>query len=259
MLKALGTGILSCLLPLSISRMDSLLGILNWAYRPLPGFILFAGPWYNWRWQKPRRRIKASQNQKTLLLDLLILAWGGWKAPMFFPSLFTSPFIFSDAACINDTYQVGLFSPFFGTRFFQCPPWIVTQQQAEYYGLIQATKIALYIGWPSLSLIGDNLAALFSFLKLKPFVGQWKFMKMLRGLFNFMFSKGLFIFLSWLPTELIPADPISRINCELLVSIEQAVFDAHARFHRFLQMSSTLRPLGNVQLTPILSLSPTSP
>ena len=126
-LKALGMGILSCLLPLSVSRLDHLLGTLNWIFRPIPGYILFTGPWYQWRWLPKRKSVTASHNLQKLLLDTLIMAFHGWHLPKVFAPKLLVPILCVDAACINNCFQIGAFSPLIGARLVQCPSWVSSQ------------------------------------------------------------------------------------------------------------------------------------
>ena len=248
-LKALGMGILSCLLPMSHSRLDNLLGTLNWVFHPIPGYLLFTGPWYQWRWTKGRRKT-ASLNLQTLLLDALILAFTGWRMPAITGHKLLVPLITVDAACIHDKFQVGTYSPLIGARLLQCPIWIASQQQAEYYGLICCAKLAISLGWHSVSIVGDNRASLFCFRKLKPFHGHWRFMKLLRGLFNRMLTKGLLVNLFWVPSALMPADPISRILPDDPVSRQQGLYDATNRFSQLMTCSHMMEPWGTVALSP---------
>ena len=242
---------------MSYSRLDNLLGTLNWVFRPLPGYLLFAGPWYQWRWQKTRRK-RASSNLQVLLLDALVLAFKGWRMPPFINPKLLVPLITVDAACVNDCFQVGTYSPLIGARLIRCPVWVASQQQAEYYGLILCAKLAISLGWHSVSIVGDNRASLFCFLKLKPFHGHWRFMKLLRGLFNLMLNTGLLVNLFWVPSALMPADPISRIVADDPVSHEQGNFDAIKRFSQLMQCSHLMMDWGTVALSPDNTTSPAS-
>jgi len=250
LLRLLGMGLLSMLLPVNTKKLDTLLGVTNWAFRPLPGYILFTGPWYSWRWSKDRELRSFSPKRLTqLMMDVIILAGQGWRVSSFHPPHFCSPIFCCDAALTDGKYQVGIFGTIIDHRILECPKWVSSQQQAEYVGLVETIKKSqIHLGIHSITLIGDNMATLQSFLGMKPFYHQWDLMKLLRGLFNFMYDKHILIQLWWCPTDLMPADPLSRKMVLTDSDAKQVILDTQTKFKNLLSTLSSLKFIGEVHL-----------
>ncbi len=117
-----------------------------------------------------------------------------------------------------------------GGRLVPAPPWVRSQQTCEYFALIESAKIAFYLGYPAVTIVGDKLATLYSFQKFKPFWGQINISKHLRALFNFLWQHPVHITLLWAPSALQPADPISRFPSLSIACLAQAINDGYARF-----------------------------
>jgi len=226
------------------------MGVLNWAYRPLPRYILFAGPWYQWRWQRVvSKSLPSSPKLKNLLLDTLVLCSTGWHSPLFHPPHFCSPLFFCDAANIAGDYQVGIFGPLIGCRILICPKWVQSQQVGEFYGVVETIKIALHLGLHTITLIGDNMATLYSILKIQPFFHHWTMLHQVRNLFNFMWEKHILLQIWWCPTDLMPADPLSRVPKTFSSpAAQQAIFDTESRFKNLLSNLSILKFVGEIHL-----------
>ena len=52
--RAVALSLLAAVVPLSVKRMDTLLGTLNWCFSPRPGGNLFLSPWCSWRFSSSR-------------------------------------------------------------------------------------------------------------------------------------------------------------------------------------------------------------
>ena len=250
MTRAIAITLMGSVLPMTEKRLDILLGVMNWAYRPLPGLSLFSTPWYRWRWNGSRYKGVAPRCLRALFCDSLLLAYAGWRAPPFRPAAFLSPILCCDAAFIRGHFRAGLYSPSMGGRLVPAPPWVTSQQTCEYFALIESIKLALHLGFPAVTIVGDNLASLFSFLKFKPFWGHIELSKHLRALFNFMWQHPLHVTLIWAPSALQPADPISRCPGFDPSHLTQALFDAEARFTSMMASLFALREMGVISFAP---------
>ena len=51
------------------------------------------------------------------------------------------------APCTCLGFRIGIFVPPAGIRYYKCPPWINSLQQAEFYAIVQAYKLARYMSW----------------------------------------------------------------------------------------------------------------
>jgi hypothetical protein len=79
--------------------------------------------------------------------------------------------LFTDAAFIHGAYRVGVVSPSFGARLIPCPPWVKSQQVAEFFGLCAATPLAWRLCLVPFLLLGDNLSSLYCIPKPRPLKG----------------------------------------------------------------------------------------
>ena len=97
-----------------------------------------------------------------------------------------------------------------GSRFFPCPPWILTQQAAELYAAYRALSLAAFRCHRSLHLFLDNHAAIHSLLRGRgrsPLIPQ---NHTLRRISHLLYWSGLTAALHYVPSPLNPADPLSR-------------------------------------------------
>jgi hypothetical protein len=184
-----------------------------------------------------------------LLLDAMALAFRGWRAPKFAPGPFLAPILFADAANNVEGYRVGLCGPSLIPRCVQLGDQVSSQQEAELWGLIEALKLALHVGFHSVDLVGDNKASLSALLSLKPYRGFHPHLsKLLRGLYNHMWDKHLHVRLWWAPSALLPADPMSRVSLSSQDSIDLAIRDTQRKTKHLLANLSCLKLVGCVSL-----------
>ena len=126
------------------------------------------------------------------------------------PRAFLSPVICCDAAAIDSRYQAGLFSPHFGLRLILCPHLITTQQQAELFALDCSLRLAVRLGWDHVTIVSDNTGALLALHNLRPAISNSTYCTIVRRCFNRLLWSKLTVTLSWVPSPLQPADPVSR-------------------------------------------------
>ena len=191
--------------------MDTLLGTLNWCFSPRLGGNLFLSPWYSWRFSSSRFKGFATSSLVSLLFDTVAISF----APVFFPlepsTPFCHPFFFVDAAPLLSSFQVGIFNSSLGARILLPPAWVTSQQCAEYFGLLSAVRLAIRLGFSSIVLVGDNLASLYSLCSLRGFRGVPASGLAVRKLFNILWQHKFSCYCYWCPSELMPADPLSRL------------------------------------------------
>lgn len=133
-----------------------------------------------------------------------------------------SPIVFSDAAGVPRVeclFRGGLYAPGFGCRTFLMMLPGASLQVAEFFTLIRAFRIAVFQGYGSVTLVGDNLASLVCFQKLAGLKGSPRLRRSLRRLFNLWWRLDVVVHLFWVPTALNPADPVSRLGPRGLVDV----------------------------------------
>ena len=147
------------------------------------------------------------------LASLLVFTFADWSPLPRTPrcELDWSHALFVDAASQAHSFCYGIFGPAIGTRFGWCDGTIHNQQAAELFGLCAATRIAIHRGWKHLFLFGDNEASINQVLGLRASIGLKVQQRLLRGLSNLWARTGIQVWVYWLPSEYMPADPISRL------------------------------------------------
>ena len=182
------------------------------------------------------------------LADLVALTLRPWNAPTVLTHPLTAPIICMDAALIGPHFQIGLFSPLFGSLVITAPPSITTQQQAELFAADAATRLAVRLGYHSVSLIGDNTGALHALESLRAPLSLHSWVQLLRRIHNRLLWSGLHVHLLWTPTSLQPADPISRLSQLSPISIQTALLSARRTWISLLHTTSVLRLFGHLAL-----------
>ena len=86
----------------------------------------------------------------------------------------------------------------------------MSQMCAELWALCMGIRLAIHRGWKHLHLVGDNLGALCQLLKLRAGVGFRSQQVILKKVSYLLSRSGLQVWIFWVPTHLMPADPISR-------------------------------------------------
>lgn len=243
-LKVLTMAVGACLLPMSPKRLDAVLGIWNWAFRPTPGFALFSHHWYSWRWNSQRFKGHAGFRLANSILDGCLICLRGWTAEV---RRGLAAHIFCvDAAWVNDRYQVGFYCPMLGPRVTSCPGWVESQQQAELFGVQYAIRVALHLGLPTVKIVGDNEASLYTMRKMATYRGSTGCLRMMRALFNFWITRPLVVELWWCSTVFQPADPLSRLQD--LNGLVRAATLSSLKFDTLMEFPEQLKFFGLVQI-----------
>ena len=238
----------SLLAPVHKKSIERLLGYLLWAFRPHRGATLFLRSWYLHLHSRRRFQRWPSTGMSAGLLDALALSLRAWSAPTT-PSLpLFTPIICMDAALVSNHYQIGLYSPTFGARILIAPPEITTQQQAELFAADAALRLSVRLGFPHVTLIGDNSGSLYSLESLRGILAAQQWIRILRRITNRLLWSGLCVHLLWVPSALQPADPISRAKHTNLSNCQNALRTAHQKWSTLWHCSSCLRSFGFLAL-----------
>ena len=95
-------------------------------------------------------------------------------------------------------------------RFGWCKNEIRTQCCTELVALCEGVRVAVHRGWKHLNLVGDNTSALAQAVRIKGGVGLISQQRVLRQISYMLARSELKVWLFWVPTAFMPADPISR-------------------------------------------------
>ena len=149
---------------------------------------------------------------------------------------------------MGDCYQVGLYSPSVGGRVVACPPHVVTQQQAELYGLDAATRLAVRLGLSRVTVVGDNRGMNHLLLAFRSDLSNQTNVRTLRRIRNRLLWSGLLVHVVWCPSGLQPADPLSRCHIQDMASVLKASHAAHTVWGRLCDFWYCTEHMGTVQL-----------
>ena len=95
-----------------------------------------------------------------------------------------------------------------------CSNWVLTQQEAELEAMIRGVRLFEHIGWPVFCLVGDNESALEQTASFRARSGLKRQNRHLRRVFYVWRRLQTTVYLSWVPGDLNPADPMSRIDSD---------------------------------------------
>jgi hypothetical protein len=246
-LRLIGLSLMASVSKLNHKRVESLLGVLNWAYRPLPGYSLFAWSWYAFLYAG-RVGLLATDGMVSALLDALAIAFRGWEPPEIFVPPLLGPTVAVDSARVGDTYRVGFFSPLWGVRQAVLKGPIFSQQQAELFGVLHVVEIAVKLGFRSLTLLVDNLATIHVLLAFKPFRGVRETLLRVRDIFNWLWDHHMILHIFWCPTILQPADPASRVEGWDREGVSRVLERTNQLWYYAFQNMAALKFMGTVHL-----------
>ena len=246
LLRLFALALLCCLYPLTDKRIDVLMGHLNWLFHPRPGYGLFSAGWYALRWNGERNKGYASPGLISALLDGVAICCPARCYPVPCSTPLLSPFFFTDAAEILDRFQIGIFSKLVGARFQLCPAWVRSQQTAELFGLLASIRLAFRLGMPFCTIVGDNLASMYTMLHFRPYRTVPDTVPPIRSLFNMLWNRDFSIHLYYCPSILQPADPISRLPHLDTLLVSSALLEADNKANTILLSPHLLTPLGSI-------------
>jgi hypothetical protein len=184
-----------------------LIGKLIWATRPGRAASPFLAGCFAWLHWGPTRSKFTPPKVLCGLLEAIAIAchpWCGQPSPPF-----PHPW-YVDAAKQFHSFYAGLWAPPDKLRITKCPSWVKSQQAAELYAIECAIRLAAYEGRRAISIATDNQAALFSTLHSKASTKLLAQNRILRRMQHLLRWACLHVSISWVPSHLNPADPLSR-------------------------------------------------
>ena len=170
-----------------------------------------------------------SRKMTLSMIDTLLIGTVPVHSPrVLAPPLF-APWAAVDAAQCAQGYRVGVSCRNGGVRS-RCFS-LQNQQQGELQGMCYTAHLVQKFGWGTTNVIGDNTAALASVRKLAANLRAVLQNKLLRRLFNLMWWSGTVLHLYWAPSELMPADALSRISQTTPVQVTDASVQAQEQWN----------------------------
>ena len=247
LLRLLALTILLPLVPIHAKVASRICGFFLWAHRPHLGATLFLRSLYITQWQNNCLR-RSPPGMCRALGDLFALSLRTWTAPSASSLPWTEHILCCDAATIDGTYQIGIFGPTIGCRILRAPPEIQSQQAAELYAIDATTRLATRLGMQQLTLVGDNLGAIYLTLSLRTPLSSLPLCRTLRRIYNRLLWSKLTLHLVWVPSALQPADPPSRA-CPMAPTIHNVAKQSRDRWLLLLQHLDAAWFMGTTQLT----------
>jgi hypothetical protein len=167
LLRLIALSVLLPCVPVHSKVASRVCGFFLWGHRPHRGTTLFLRSLYLTQW-KPRCFRHPPPGMCRALGDLLALSIRPWKPPHISSLPWNGPILCCDAAGTDFQFQVGIFGPTTGCRIIRAPPEIQHQQAAELFAIDASTLLAVRLGFKHLTLVGDNLGAIYLTLSFRP-------------------------------------------------------------------------------------------
>ena len=191
--------------PVTRVSLTRLLGRLVWLGRSGNTVAAFWSGARAWLHFGPRWAPIAPPNLVMGVLEGLCCALRGW-GPTCTPNTFTkAPNLFVDAAQGPGGCWVGISNPK-GPWIRRCPCWVTSQQSAELWGILAGLERAR---GPA-NLFVDNTAALCTSLWGRASIAVPEQQRIMRRLAHRLRWQGGALQLHYVPSQLNPADPVSR-------------------------------------------------
>ena len=236
---------------LDCSRVvGKLVGFMQWHVSPRLGTApLFAGS-YCWMWWGDHNQALPLKILEGLATTMALAAekwrppaWGIFQEfdqlarPIFdgaelSHSVLSGRVICVDAAWDLCRYRVGGLMPELGARTWLPRARVMNQQQAELEGLAWAVRLAVVLGWRSVTIVTDSTTAGHQVVGLRAKTWLGKQMRVLRVPAWRLRLSGLAVRVVWCPTEIQPADPLSRLESDfhgVMVRAEQMAWFSWGR------------------------------
>ena len=231
-------------------RLDKLLGTLQWHLRPRRGFSGVLAGAYAWSRFGPERApatlVKVLEGLATAIARIgqkwrplsesrmrRVRQLGGWclsERPSSRGDLFGAV-ILVDAAKDGVCYRVGGVLPANqSVRTWVCPDGPCNQQVAELMGIAWAVRLAVRLGWKVFTVIADSMVGIAQVRGLKAASHLRTQLRVLRALTWVLYNTGVIVRLIWVPLELHPADPMSRVDMYFGGRVHQAELEAWERW-----------------------------
>jgi hypothetical protein len=246
--------------------LRSFFGLLIWLARPHKGMACFYGGAYGHLLWGATNRAFTPRGTLDALASGIFFALKPYTPPIRFyrpdpilssppsPDVLDLPMLLVDGGpdgrCPGGGYnwRAGLFSPDLGTRTQLVGPSGKNQQVIELLALIYAIKLAIHRGWPFVVLGSDSEVALAQVLRLRAGIGLKLQQRLLRGLVGLLTKSPVTLLLVWVPSELQPADPLSRIDVMCRGSREEATSRARDTWGKLQVRWEDTRFIGQLSL-----------
>ena len=119
-------------------------------------------------------------------------------------------------------YRIGFFDGVYG-QVFECPSWVCNQQVAELYGVLVLVRISARRRYSQVTMLQDNMQAIWNTINLRSRAGLWRQNRILRAVTHQLRRSALVVHVVYTPTELQPANPLSRVQVVDSACIDSAV------------------------------------
>ena len=126
-------------------------------------------------------------------------------------------------------YRVGLFDGVDGF-VFHYPGWVRNQQVAELYGAWILLRRAARAKYSQCEMLHDNMQAIWNVINLRSRAGLWRQNRFLRAIAHQLRRSGVVVHTGYVPTDLQPADPVSRASDTAGEGLHLAVKTTRARW-----------------------------
>ena len=227
-------------------RLDKLLGTLQWHLRPRRGFSgILAGAYASSRFGPERvavTPVKVLEGLATAIARIgqkwrplsearmrRVRQLGGWclsERPASWSDM-CGAVILVDAAKDSVCYRVGGVLPSIpSVRTWVCPPGPCNQQVAELMGIAWAVRLAVRLGWKVLTAFADTMVGIAQVRGSRAASYLRTQLRVLRALTWVLYNTGVIVQLVWVPLELHPADPMSRVTADFQGSVHHAEMEA---------------------------------
>ena len=140
-------------------------------------------------------------------------------------------------------YRIGFFDGVKG-QVYECPSWVSSQQVAELSGVWVLARVAARGKMSQAAMLQDNMQAVWNTINLISRAGLWRQNRILRAIVHQLRRSGLILHVLHIPSDLQPADPLSRVTVADPECIAQAVTVAKARWNQMLLQLHHLEPKG---------------
>ena len=157
-----------------------------------------------------------------------------------------APFIAVDAAETSGGYRIGLSTRKGIAR--TVVKQLGNQQQGELAGVNYAAHFTSNQRIHSVNLLIDNMAAIFSSRKLNASPKAPAQTRIVRNMFNHLWWTGTMQHLFWVPTRLMPADPVSRIHKVFGDLLGKAMVEARSKWNSIMSNLQLIHFMESVKV-----------
>ena len=227
------------------------LGLIGWLAVPKKGHLPFlAGVWTAVSYNRSEY-IRVTGTFWRSLVSAALVAMPDFRPPLVLSQswLFAKWLAVDAAEYVNDRgrvrYGVGLYTSGRGW-VFECPAWISTQQVAEMYGMSILVKFAISRRLPQVTMLQDNTQTIGGTINLRARTQHWKQQRILRTVVHRLRTSQLTLHVTWVPSHLQPADPLSRVRSLNAAHIRDATRRAANIWSKLTQSLDQVKPYGVV-------------